>query len=76
MSAGVSFAQLRAEVAAELYLTAEELDPEADLFAAGLDSVRVLALVERWRAAGARIGFMDLIEQPTLRQWWERLRAE
>ncbi len=72
----LSFAEVRAAVAAELYLEPEQLDPAADLFAAGLDSVRVLALVERWRAAGARIGFMDLIEGPTLGEWWERLRVD
>ncbi|MBF6328353.1 phosphopantetheine-binding protein [Nocardia transvalensis] len=74
--AELTFEDVRAAVADELYLRPEELDPDADLLAAGLDSVRVLALVERWRAAGAQVGFMDLIERTTVRAWWERLDAE
>ncbi|MFI5780725.1 phosphopantetheine-binding protein [Nocardia sp. NPDC051570] len=76
MSEVLSFAAVRAAVAHELYLRPDELDPEADLFAAGLDSVRVLTLVERWRAAGAQVGFMDLIERATVREWWELLHVD
>lgn len=67
---------VRADIAGELFLEPGELDPAADLFAAGLDSVRVLSLVERWRAAGCEIGFMDLVEDPTLDAWWRLLARE
>ncbi|MFJ4650513.1 phosphopantetheine-binding protein [Nocardia sp. NPDC088792] len=73
MSPAITFDTVRADIAGELFLTPAELDPEADLFAAGLDSVRVLSLVERWRAAGHEVGFVDLLEQPTLQAWWQLL---
>ncbi|AYF73952.1 hypothetical protein D7D52_08825 [Nocardia yunnanensis] len=66
---------VRADIAGELFLEPEQLDPAADLFAAGLDSVRVLSLVERWRAAGCEVGLMDLVEEPTLDGWWRLLTA-
>lgn len=34
-----------------------------------------MSLVEKWRAEGARISFVDLAERPTLRQWAELLTA-
>ncbi|GAB2547818.1 phosphopantetheine-binding protein [Nocardia heshunensis] len=73
MSPPLTFDRVRSDIADELFLDPGELAPTADLFAAGLDSVRVLSLVERWRAAGCEIGFMDLLEQPTLDAWWRLL---
>lgn len=65
---------VRADVAELLYLGPEELSDNENLFDAGLDSVRLLGLVERWRDHGATIGFADLAEQPTLTAWWTLLR--
>lgn len=41
----------------------------------GLDSIRVMSLVERWRRVGVEVSFMELVEQPTLMAWWELLRS-
>ncbi|MFC0041686.1 phosphopantetheine-binding protein [Actinomadura rayongensis] len=60
---------LRAEVAAVLGVDAAELEPEGDLMDAGLDSIRVMMLIERWRADGAAVGFAELAEVPTLAGW-------
>ena len=64
---------LRADIAEQLYLEPEELSDTENLFDEGLDSVRLLALVERWRAFGVETTFADLAEQPTLLAWWELL---
>jgi aryl carrier-like protein len=65
---------VRADIAELLYLEPEEVSDSENLFEAGLDSVRLLGLVERWRDHGATIGFVDLAEQPTLTAWWTLLR--
>ncbi|MEC3914684.1 phosphopantetheine-binding protein [Nocardia sp. CDC160] len=75
MSQPFTLDAVRADIAAELFLDPAELDPAADLFAAGLDSVRVLSLVERWRAAGREIGFVDLLDEPTATAWWRLLNT-
>lgn len=62
------------DVAEQLYLTPAEVSDSEDLFADGLDSVRLLGLVERWRDRGAEITFADLAERPTLAAWWTLLR--
>ena len=65
---------VRADIAELLYLEPDEVPDNENLFEAGLDSVRLLGLVERWRELGATIGFIDLAEQPTLTAWWGLLR--
>lgn len=44
-----------------------------DLFDAGLDSIRLMTVVERLRADGHDVSFVDLAERPTLNAWAELL---
>lgn len=69
-----SFDTVRADIAELLHLEPGEVGDTENLFEAGLDSVRLLGLIERWRDRGAAIGFADLAEQPTLTAWWALLR--
>ncbi|MGQ5522679.1 isochorismatase family protein [Chitinimonas sp. PSY-7] len=71
-----SLAALRAEVAKLLQMPASDLLADDNLLYAGLDSIRLMSLVERWRTAGADISFAQLGEQPTLTQWWTLLSAQ
>lgn len=64
--------RIRADVAELLDCAPEGIDPEEDLLDRGLDSVRIMSLVERWRSAGAPgLEFPDLAEEPVLRRWVE-----
>jgi aryl carrier-like protein len=67
---------VRADIAELLYLEPEEVTDSENLFEAGLDSVRLHGLIERWRRRGAAIGFADLAEEPTLIAWWALLQRE
>lgn len=60
---------LRAEVAALLQLPASDLRADDNLLYLGLDSIRLMSLVERWRVIDERITFVALAEQPTLAHW-------
>ncbi|MEJ2858232.1 MULTISPECIES: phosphopantetheine-binding protein [unclassified Saccharothrix] len=60
---------MRADVAELLHRDPDEGFDADDLFAAGLDSVRLMTLVERWREAGAEVDFVRLAERPTLADW-------
>jgi len=66
-------AALRAEVAALLEVPAVELLDDENLMHAGLDSIRLMSLLERWRRAGADTTFVDLADRPTLADWWRVL---
>lgn len=61
------------DVAEVLSMRAEQLGDEADLGDEGLDSVRLMTLVERWRGAGADADFAELAEEPTINAWVEAL---
>ncbi|MEZ0492091.1 phosphopantetheine-binding protein [Kineococcus sp. TBRC 1896] len=66
----VDAARLRTDVAEILGLDPAELTEDEDLFDRGMDSVRLMALLGRWRAAGVGdLEFADLAEQPELRHW-------
>lgn len=67
---------LRASVAALLGMPAAELAEDENLLYAGLDSIRLMSLVERWRRAGAGVTFVELAEAPTLARWWGLLSAQ
>ncbi|MGC5344261.1 phosphopantetheine-binding protein [Streptomyces sp. DT24] len=57
------------DVAEVLYIEPDEVSVDDSLLDQGLDSIRLMTLVENWRAEGARIGFVDLAERPTLEEW-------
>ncbi|MFI5771616.1 phosphopantetheine-binding protein [Streptomyces sp. NPDC051658] len=62
--------RVRADVAELLDCDPAEIAPDENLVDLGLDSVRIMALVGRWRAAGAvALEFPDLAEQPELAHW-------
>ena len=53
---------------------AEQLAPETNLIELGLDSMHIMRLVNQWRRIGAKITFAELIEHPTLQQWYSLLK--
>jgi aryl carrier-like protein len=68
--------RIRSDVAELLGVAPEGIDPEEDLLDRGLDSMRIMTLVERWRAGGApALEFPDLAEEPVLSRWIEIVRG-
>lgn len=68
-----SLDELRALVAGMLQVPAGDLQDEDSLIDWGLDSIRIMSLLENWRRAGRELTFMTLAEQPTLTAWWALL---
>ena len=66
---------VRDEVAELLGMSADELDPHADLIASGLDSIRMMSLSGRWRRQGISVGFADLAANPTVAAWADLVAA-
>ncbi|GAA5004324.1 hypothetical protein GCM10023206_08570 [Acinetobacter puyangensis] len=65
--------QIQQAVAEQLKIESNEIQDDDNLLLLGLDSVSLMTLVGQWRDAGANIEFQDLIEEPTLRDWLQRL---
>ncbi|MEE1748591.1 MULTISPECIES: phosphopantetheine-binding protein [unclassified Streptomyces] len=69
--------RVRADVAELLDCDPAEIAPDENLVDLGLDSVRIMTLVGRWRAAGAvTLDFPDLAEQPELAHWTALLTGD
>ncbi|MDW5614226.1 amino acid adenylation domain-containing protein [Mycolicibacterium sp. D5.8-2] len=62
---------VRDEVAELLGVSPAELDPQVDLIASGLDSIRMMTLSGRWRRQGVDVGFAALAANPTVAAWTE-----
>lgn len=68
--------EVRSDVAELLYEDPEELTDDENLLDWGLDSIRIMSLVERWRERGAEVTFADLAERPSLAEWWRVLESK
>ena len=71
-----TLSELRALIAAQLQVSADEIRDDDNLLDWGLDSIRIMTLLEDWRRAGRELTFMALAEQPTLAAWWKLLEPE
>ncbi|MCG8565593.1 MAG: AMP-binding protein, partial [Desulfobacterales bacterium] len=50
-------------------------DEDTDLITLGLDSMKIMSLVNIWRRAGKPVTFARLMEKTTLCAWWKLLSA-
>lgn len=41
----------------------------------GIDSVRIMAIAEKWRREGLDVNFIELAERPTIADWWTLLSS-
>jgi len=62
-------ATILSDIARILEVDRDELDPTVSLVDQGLDSLRLMALVELWRDGGADVDFVSLASEPDLEQW-------
>ncbi|MFJ8857808.1 phosphopantetheine-binding protein [Streptomyces sp. NPDC102451] len=77
MNQTLSAERIRADVAELIGCDPAEIEPEENLTDLGLDSVRTMVLIDRWRTAGAAsLEYADLAEQPELAHWTELLTGE
>lgn len=68
-TSALSVAGLHNQLANLLQCSPQDIAAEDNLLDLGLDSIRLMSLIERWRHEGIEIGFADLAEQPTLSHW-------
>lgn len=64
------------EVAAMIEMPASDLHLDDNLIDMGLDSIRLMSLVTRWRQQGLSPEFTRLAERPAIRDWWDMLYTD
>jgi aryl carrier-like protein len=65
----LSLARMRADIAQVLHVDLEEVGDHDSLIDLGLDSIRAMVLVTRWRAEGVDLAFAELAQTTTLAHW-------
>ncbi|MEV7959506.1 phosphopantetheine-binding protein [Streptomyces sp. NPDC088252] len=73
MPAALTLQQFRADLAELLYQEPEEVDLDDNPVGAGLDSLRLVTLTERWQESGIDVSFMDLAGLHSFQHWWQLL---
>ncbi|MFD1815433.1 phosphopantetheine-binding protein [Rhodococcus gannanensis] len=68
--------RVRTDLANILELGIGELEEDVDLSDLGLDSVRLMMLVDQWRADGCDVDFVSLASAPVLARWIEILDGD
>ncbi|MFD5756683.1 phosphopantetheine-binding protein [Streptomyces sp. NPDC127044] len=76
MPAPLTLEGFRADLAEFLYQQPDEVDLEENPMDAGLDSLRIVTLLERWRETGSEVTFVELAERTSFAQWWQLLSAQ
>ncbi|MBC6973015.1 isochorismatase [Bacillus sp. Xin] len=66
---------VREQVAELLRESPADIGDDEDLLNRGLDSVRIMSLVEKWRQIGVEVTFADLAERPTIYEWFNLLSS-
>lgn len=74
-SAPLSLDMVRDDLAEAMGIAPSSMSLEDDLIGLGLDSIRAMRLVGRWRRRGASIRFADFATCTTLAQWWAVIDA-
>ena len=72
--AALTLEGLRQAIAKQLEIDASEIQNDDNLFMLGLDSVSLMTLVGQGRELGVSVEFQDLVEEPTLADWQDRLK--
>lgn len=66
---------LREALARAVDLPLEEVGVDDNPLHLGLDSIRLMALLERWTRDGTTLGFVDLAERATIAEWWDLIAS-
>lgn len=66
---------VRRQVAELLDEGPSDIDDNEDLIDRGLDSIRIMSLVQKWRGIGVDVTFMQLVKKPTISNWWSLISS-
>ncbi|MGH1145145.1 isochorismatase family protein [Bacillus pseudomycoides] len=73
---GFTLQSVREQVAELLRELPADIGDNEDLLNRGLDSVRIMSLVEKWRQIGVEVTFADLAERPTIYDWFNLVSSQ
>ncbi|RXJ73559.1 isochorismatase [Veronia nyctiphanis] len=69
----LSLESMQQDVAEALMLDLEDVEVDENLTYIGLDSIRAMVLLDKWRAQGSTVTFAELVKTVTLAEWWQTI---
>lgn len=69
----LSLPHIKADIAAILQMHVQDINDDDSLFDLGLDSIRLMDLVEQWRKQGAQVQLLDFVDSPSVSECWTRI---
>lgn len=73
MPAVLTLEQMKQDIAACLMIESSQICTDDHWMYLGLDSIRMMMLVDQWQQAGAAIQFADLAELETVQDWYQAI---
>lgn len=71
----MKYIELKEEIREKL-VTSEKLTDNSNLLKLGLNSLKVMRLVNKWRKKGIKVSYGELMQNPTLECWWNILKVK
>ena len=71
----MKYIELKEEIREKL-VTPEKLTDNSNLLKLGLNSLKVMRLVNKWRKKGIKVSYGELMQNPTLECWWNILKVK
>ncbi|WP_078118656.1 isochorismatase family protein [Thiosocius teredinicola] len=66
----LNLATMKLQIADSLGISVDEVGDDDNLMYLGLDSIRLMSLLETWREIGADVSFTELAESTSVGTWW------
>ncbi len=66
----LNLATMKLQIADSLGISVDEVGDDENLMYLGLDSIRLMSLLETWREIGADVSFAELAESTSVGTWW------
>lgn len=66
----LSLAAMKRHIADSLSVSLDDIGNDDNLMYLGLDSIRLMTLLEKWREMGADVSFAELAETASVGDWW------
>lgn len=67
------YQETKIQVGKLLKINPAEIQDQDNLIELGINSLKIMRLVNEWRKKGAKVTFAELISHPTMAEWWQLL---
>lgn len=66
----MEYIELKEQIKSKLVIL-QDFNDNDNLLKLGLDSLKIMRLVSQWRKKGIKVSYGNLMQEPTLKNWWQ-----